>query len=83
VVAFGQIDPLIAPHMAFIERGYAEGLLLTSGAKVLRTGGIIIACGKSAADIMALVGDDPFHQAGLADYKITEFNPGNVAAAPK
>ncbi|WP_047031476.1 YciI family protein [Hoeflea sp. IMCC20628] len=76
-------DPLVAPHFAFIERVYASGRLLTSGAKVPRTGGVIIARGRSIDDIEVLIKDDPFHSAGVADYKITEFRPGNVAAALK
>ena len=77
------IDPLLSPHMAFIERGYASGLFLASGAKVPRNGGIIIARGRSVADIEALITGDPFHMAGVAKYRITEFDPGNVAAALK
>ena len=67
--------------MAFIERNYSAGLFLASGAKVPRTGGVIIARGRSVADIEELITADPFHMAGVARYKITEFDPGNVAAA--
>ena|SRR5690606_16817898 len=81
--ALETIDPLVAPHMAFIERGYAAGLFLASGAKVPRSGGVIIARGRSIADIEALITADPFHMAAVAKYTITEFNPGNVAAALK
>ena len=83
ITALENIDPLVAPHMAFIERGYASGLFLASGAKVPRTGGVIIARGKSLADVEALISADPFHAAGVARYEITEFNPGNVAPALK
>lgn len=83
VTGFENIDPLIAQHMAFIERGYASGLFLASGAKVPRTGGVIIARGRSRADIETLIKDDPFHSAGVAEYAITEFRPGNLATALK
>lgn len=83
ITALETIDPLVAPHMAFIERNYAAGLFLASGAKVPRTGGIIIARGRSVADIEDLITADPFHMAGVARYKITEFEPGNVASALK
>lgn len=81
ITALETIDPLVAPHMAFIERNYSVGLFLASGAKVPRTGGVIIARGRSVADIEELITADPFHMAGVARYKITEFDPGNVAAA--
>ncbi len=77
------VDQLVPSHMAFIERGYASGQFLASGAKVPRTGGVIIARGKSVSDIEALITADPFHMAGVAKYRITEFDPSNVAAALK
>lgn len=83
ITALETVDQLIEPHMAFIDRCYATGLFLASGAKVPRTGGVIIARGKSIADIEALITGDPFHMAGVAKYRITEFDPGNVAAALK
>jgi uncharacterized protein YciI len=83
ITALETVDQLIASHMAFIERCYASGLFLASGAKVPRTGGVIIARGRTVADIEALITGDPFHMAGVAKYRITEFDPGNVAAALK
>ena len=83
ITALENIDPLVAPHMAFIDRGYASGLFMASGAKVPRTGGVIIARGRSVEDIEMLISGDPFHMAGVARYKITEFDPGNVAAVLK
>ncbi|EDQ35589.1 hypothetical protein HPDFL43_20382 [Hoeflea phototrophica DFL-43] len=80
VTALENVDPLIEPHMAFIERNYGTGRFLASGAKVPRTGGVIIARGQSLQDIETLIRDDPFHSAGIADYTITEFRPGNIAA---
>ena len=44
---------------------------------------VIIARGKSVSDIEALITADPFHMAGVAKYRITEFDPSNVAAALK
>jgi len=83
ITALETVDQLITSHMAFIERCYASGLFLASGAKVPRTGGVIIARGRTVADIEALITGDPFHMAGVAKYRITEFDPGNVAAALK
>lgn len=75
------VDQLVPSHKAFVERGYASGLFLVSGAKVPRTGGVIIARGRTLADIEALITGDPFHMARVAKYRITEFEPGNTADA--
>ena len=83
ISALDTVDQLVASHMAFINRGYASGLFLASGAKVPRTGGVIIARGRSVDDIEALITGDPFHMAGVAKYRITEFDPGNLAAVLK
>ena len=83
VTALENVDPLVEPHMAFIADNYASGKFLASGGKVPRTGGVIIARGQSLQDIETLIRDDPFHSAGIADYAITEFKPGNMAAALK
>ncbi|MGJ8569515.1 MAG: YciI family protein [Hoeflea sp.] len=83
ITALETVDQLVNSHMAFIDRCYASGLFLASGAKLPRTGGIIIARGRTMADIEALITGDPFHMAGVAKYRITEFDPVNVAAALK
>jgi len=83
ITALEMVDQLVASHMAFIDRCYASGLFLASGAKVPRTGGVIIARGRTVADIEALITGDPFHMARVAKYRITEFDPGNVAVALK
>lgn len=83
VTALENVDPLIEPHMAFFQRNYDSGRFLASGGKVPRTGGVIIARGQARQDIETLIRDDPFHLAGIADYTITEFRPGNMAAALK
>jgi len=83
ITSLETVDQLVPSHMAFIERGYASGLFLASGGKVPRTGGVIIARGQSVADIEELITGDPFHMAGVAKYRITEFDPSNVAAALK
>ncbi|WP_299921915.1 YciI family protein [uncultured Pelagimonas sp.] len=78
-VPLSEVDPHIDAHMAFIAKGYAEGRFLASGAKVPRTGGMIIAIGAERSEIEALMAQDPFTIAGVVALQITEFKAANVA----
>lgn len=69
-----EIDKHLLAHRAWLDACYHKGLLLASGPKQPRDGGIIIALiDKEAAN--QLIQEDPFYQHGLAQYKITEFEP--------
>jgi len=67
------LDARMGEHMKFIRTCYEENLFLTSGRQVPRTGGIIIATGKSKEAIEALMREDPFCKHGLAECTVTEF----------
>lgn len=60
-------------HMKFLKECYKSNLFLTSGRKVPRTGGIIIATGKSKAAIEEVMREDPFVKNKLAHFVVTEF----------
>ena len=79
LVPFAQIGPLIDAHMDFLSIHYAQGHFLASGRKEPRTGGVILAVAASKSDVEIWVKDDPFHQAAVARYTITEFVPGMLA----
>ena len=74
------IDAHMAAHVAFLKKHYAAGTFLVSGRKIPRTGGIILASGKSREDIEAIVKDDPFHRHGLAEFRVIEFRASQRAA---
>ncbi len=74
-----EIDGAMRPHMAYLNKHYAEGRFLVSGRKVPRDGGIILAIGDSRAQIEELVKGDPFVARGLADYRIVEFRESQRA----
>ncbi len=76
---FDEIDPLIDAHILFLEANYAKGLFLASGAKVPRTGGVILATAPSREAVETLLENDPFHQHGVARYTVTEFGPSMSA----
>jgi uncharacterized protein YciI len=73
------IDAHMAAHVEFLKKYYAAGNFLVSGRKLPRDGGIIVATGKSREHIQAIVEEDPFHQHGLADFRIIEFRASQRA----
>ena len=67
------IDAHMRAHMRFLRKYYATGTFVASGRKVPRDGGIILAVGKTRAEIESIVQEDPFVGRGLADYRVIEF----------
>src|SRR5918998_6974336 len=78
-VPLADIDAHMAAHMAFLRKYYAAGNFLVSGRKIPRDGGIIIAVGKSRAQIEAIIQEDPFCTHGLAEFRIIEFRASQRA----
>jgi uncharacterized protein YciI len=70
-----QIDAHLAAHRAFLSEQYARGVLLVSGPRLPREGGIIIANVASREAAEELVRQDPFHLAGVARYEFVQFVP--------
>src|SRR5688500_19445626 len=68
-----KIDAHMTAHVKFLKKYYADGTFLVSGRKIPRDGGIILAAGKSKPEIEALIKEDPFHQHGLAEFRVIEF----------
>jgi uncharacterized protein YciI len=74
-----QIDAHMAAHVRFLKKYYASGHFLVSGRKIPRDGGIILSVGKSREEIEGIVREDPFHQHGLAEFRIIEFRASQKA----
>jgi uncharacterized protein YciI len=70
-----RIDALLPAHRRWLDEHYAAGTFLASGPRNPRDGGVILARGRSQADLVALVREDPFAQEEVADYAIVEFQP--------
>ena len=66
-----EADRFMAPHMDWVNAGYASGLFLASGRKNPRTGGVVLAKGERA-EVEAYVAADPFTVEGVAVYEVTE-----------
>ncbi|MFN7093871.1 MAG: YciI family protein [Burkholderiales bacterium] len=69
------VDQHLAAHRNWLEAYYQQGLLLCSGSKNPRTGGVIVALIKDRDQVKQLINQDPFYIKQIAEYTITEFNP--------
>jgi uncharacterized protein YciI len=74
-----QIDAHMKAHVAFLDQHYAAGTFVVSGRKIPRDGGIIVAVGKTRAQIERVIGEDPFVAKGLAEVRIIEFRASQRA----
>lgn len=73
IVPLEQLDAHMTDHVKFLSTYYKQNVFLTSGRKVPRTGGIIVAMNKSKEELDAIMAEDPFCKHGLAEVTITEF----------
>ncbi|UWR10332.1 YciI family protein [Sulfitobacter mediterraneus] len=73
IVPLSNVDAHVPGHVEFLNRSYDAGLFLMSGAKVPRTGGMIVAISESRAALDEHLAKDPFHAKNIAEYTITEF----------
>ena len=79
VVPIEEIDRHMADHVAWLTRGYAEGVFLASGRQVPRTGGVILTRGHKR-EVEALVATDPFVASGAAVADVIEFTASMAAS---
>ncbi len=70
-----EVDFLMDAHVRYLKSGYERGTFLLSGAKVPRTGGIILARADSQEALQSIMGEDPFLKEGVATYDVIEFQP--------
>ncbi len=74
-----EVDKHLDAHVAYLKQEYANGNFIASGRKVPRTGGVILSNVKTRNALEAILAKDPFNQADIAEYDITEFIPSMVA----
>ncbi|MFO1434067.1 MAG: YciI family protein [Candidatus Competibacteraceae bacterium] len=77
---FDQFGSAVSEHRAYLQTWYDKGVLLCSGPKMDKSGGVIIGKAESITDIETMIAGDPYNVAGLAKYTIKEFNPVKKAA---
>lgn len=68
-----KVEKHLTEHRNFLKENYAKGVFIASGAKIPRTGGMIIASAKNKEEITKIIKQDPFHKHGVANYDIVEF----------
>jgi uncharacterized protein YciI len=74
-----EIDATMPAHMTFLKKHYADGTFVASGRQVPRAGGIILAVGRSKAEMEAIARQDPFCARGLAEVRVIEFRVSQKA----
>jgi uncharacterized protein YciI len=75
-----EVDLLLDAHRAWITRHQEAGRILMTARQVPLTGGLILAHGDSIEEMNAMISEDPFHAAGVAEYEVLEFAPVRVTA---
>jgi uncharacterized protein YciI len=78
-VDLSEIDAHMAAHVTYLRKHYAAGTFVVSGRQIPRTGGVIVALGKTRAELEAILAEDPFHRHALADFRIIEFRASQHA----
>ena len=75
-----RIDELLGAHVAWLEQNYDTGVLLASGRRVPRTGGVLLVSGAlPRPELDAVLATDPFAVAGVANYDVVEFVASKTA----
>lgn len=80
VAPIDAVDAQMTAHVAWLEAGIDEGLLLLAGRQVPRTGGIIL-CRGHRAEVEAFAATDPFVASGVATASVTEMAASFAADA--
>ncbi|MCU8007569.1 YciI family protein [Shewanella sp. SM87] len=74
-----EVELHLAAHIAYLDEYYASGTFVASGRKVPRTGGVILAKAESRAALEAILQQDPFCIADVAEFEVIEFVPTKTA----
>ncbi|MFC7816010.1 YciI family protein [Streptomyces sp. NPDC057367] len=75
------VDAVLEEHVAWLDELYARGVVLASGRKEPRDGGVIIAVAEDRARAEEITVGDPFVTAGVCAYRVTEFVATKTAPA--
>ena len=75
-----EVDVYLDAHVDFLKKYYAAGKFIASGRKVPRTGGVILMNCEGLGEANAIIEEDPFFKAKVAEYEVTEFVPTMTAS---
>jgi uncharacterized protein YciI len=73
IAPLDEVDRVRDAHMAWIAEQYAARRFVFSGAKVPRTGGVIVARAMPRDELDDVIASDPFTREGVAAYEVLEF----------
>lgn len=73
IVPLEKLDAHMTEHVKYLHKYYKQNIFIASGRKVPRTGGIILAHGRSKTEIEEILQEDPFFVHKLAEFTVTEF----------
>jgi uncharacterized protein YciI len=74
----GQAGQFMEGHMAWIKRGFDDGVFLLAGSLQPNSGGGIVAHNTSLADLQGRVNDDPFVAENVVSAEILEIAPSRA-----
>lgn len=69
------VEKHLQQHREYLDEHFSSSVFLSSGAKVPRTGGVIIATCDNKQALLRIIKEDPFYKNNIADYSITEYLP--------
>ena len=69
-----EVDAVRPAHRAFLQEQYRAGLLVCSGPRPDRTGGVLLARSGGRATVEAMCAADPYALAGVAVHEVIEFD---------
>ncbi len=75
VVPLEKVQEITPEHRAYLKTNYDAGILLFSGPRVPRTGGVLFARAEDISVINEMIANDPFKTRGIAEYEIIEIAP--------
>ena len=76
-----EVEKHLEAHRAYLDKHYASGHFIASGAQVPRTGGVILSKASNRGAVEAIITQDPFYEHRIAAYQIIEFTPTKYAEA--
>jgi uncharacterized protein YciI len=75
-----EVDRHMPAHVAWLEKGFDEGVFLLAGRQVPRVGGVIL-CRGHRDEVEAVAATDPFVTEGVASVTVTEVATSFAAPA--
>lgn len=67
------VDSQLPDHVEWLKKGYSDGVFLTSGRRIPRNGGVILAKCDSLESLEARLSQDPFQKFNIAKAEIIPF----------